>query len=230
MTLGKRIRHFRHKNGFSLREMEKRTGIKKEYLCRIETDSLPNPTYKTLQSIVQGLDIGIVDLFVFSPPAAPRVSVLSATEFDTNPAAESLVAIPIITPQQACRQPLDLSTPAADNYVLINPSVITNLTRFSAHAAIYLDENDSSMSPVIPPGALVCIDFGPQAILQLEGKMVLVKDNDSKCRVAYLKTDGDFFIGVPYNVHSHSPFLIPRNRTGSVLGKVVGCLSCIPPV
>lgn len=229
MTLGKRIKHFRHKNGFSLREMESRTGIKKEYLCRIETDSLPNPTYKTLQTIVQGLDIDIVDLFVFSPPVAPKVSVLSATEFNTIPELGSLIAIPIITPQVASQQPIDFSNQAVESYVLINPSVITNITKIGAHAAIYVDENDNSMSPAIPSGSLVCVNFGPQDIMQLADKIVLMKDNNGKCRIAYLKIEEDCFIGIPHNIQSYSPFIVPRERTDSVLGKVVGCLSCIPP-
>jgi transcriptional regulator with XRE-family HTH domain len=228
MTLGKRIKHFRHKSGFSLREMESRTGIKKEYLCRIETDSLPNPTYKTLQSIVQGLDIDIVDLFVFSPPATPKVSVISATEFDTNYKADNLVAIPIITPQLACRRPLDFSNQEFDSYVLINPSVITNITKFSMHAALYLDKADDSMSPAVPAGALLCVDFGSHDLAQLEDKMVLIKVDNEQCRIAYLKLKEDFYVGVPHNIKNHSPFLIPRHKTDAVLGKIVGCLSCIP--
>lgn len=226
MTLGKRIKHYRHQNGFSLLEMEKRTGIKKEYLCRIETDSLPNPTYKTMRVISQGLGINLIDLFDLTQSQPPKISVVSAAKLSAKPEPGSLIAIPIIDQQSAGEQSPNLT---AEGYVLIGQSLIADITKVGSYRALYLDKNDTSMSPVIPAGSLLCIDFGSRNITQLLGKMVLLKDADNKCRAAYLKTDGDFIIGMPHNINDYTPFLIPRNKNDAILGKLVGCFNCIPP-
>lgn len=57
MTLGERIRSLRETANLSQAKIEKRTGIKREYLSRIENEGLKNLTLKTLQSLGKGLKV-----------------------------------------------------------------------------------------------------------------------------------------------------------------------------
>lgn len=49
------IRHERRTQGYSLAEMERRTGISKPFLSRLERDSEANPTLETLSRIAAAL-------------------------------------------------------------------------------------------------------------------------------------------------------------------------------
>lgn len=67
MTLGERIRHYREAAGLSQREVEKKTGIKREYLSKLENNKLKNPTYDTLTKLANGLEIDPVVLITDNP-------------------------------------------------------------------------------------------------------------------------------------------------------------------
>jgi transcriptional regulator with XRE-family HTH domain len=43
--------------------IEQRTGIKREYLSKIETGGLPNITIKTLKKITDAMDISLSNFF-----------------------------------------------------------------------------------------------------------------------------------------------------------------------
>lgn len=60
MILGERIRNVRIAAGLSQSQLEKRTGIKREYLSKLETSSLKNPTIDTLIKITDGCEITLV--------------------------------------------------------------------------------------------------------------------------------------------------------------------------
>lgn len=57
MTLGKKIRHLRLEANLSQFELEQRTGIKREYLSRLENERLKNVTLKTLRKLGKGLRV-----------------------------------------------------------------------------------------------------------------------------------------------------------------------------
>jgi transcriptional regulator with XRE-family HTH domain len=224
MIIGERIKHFRKLSGFSLKEMEKRTGIKKEYLCRIETKALPNPTYKTIQIIAQGLGINLTKLFEPSAPTPPpKLSLLSPKELPVAPSTRSLVAIPIVNQQSLCRPPHNLSSEEIEDYVMIGSSFIPNITKNGTYRATYLDENDNGMYPAIPAGALVCIDMGQKEIPQLIDKIVLIKDSETTCKARYLKIQENFIVGLPHDGHHYNPLVIPQQEENPILGKVIGC-------
>jgi transcriptional regulator with XRE-family HTH domain len=62
MTIGKRIRTLREKQGMSQAELGRRTGIKREYLSKLESGALPNPTLSTMQKFADGLGVKVKDL------------------------------------------------------------------------------------------------------------------------------------------------------------------------
>jgi transcriptional regulator with XRE-family HTH domain len=51
--------------------IEELTGIKREYLSKIENNELKNPTYNTLKKICKGLGVSLADLENFSAGSSP---------------------------------------------------------------------------------------------------------------------------------------------------------------
>lgn len=58
-TLGERLKEIRLAKGLSQSEIERRTGLKREYLSKIENCDLKNPTVLTLERLAKGLEVSI---------------------------------------------------------------------------------------------------------------------------------------------------------------------------
>ena len=56
------LRNARKAAGMSQSELEKATGIKREYISKMESNELKNPTYKTLLRLCKGLGISLIEL------------------------------------------------------------------------------------------------------------------------------------------------------------------------
>jgi DNA-binding Xre family transcriptional regulator len=63
-----RFRVIRHNKGLSLHEMEQKTGIRSEYISRIERNQVPGVTMTTVLKLCQGLECSPADLFVTKAP------------------------------------------------------------------------------------------------------------------------------------------------------------------
>lgn len=63
MTIGDRIFGLRKAAGMSQVDMEKASGIKREYLSKLENNQLPNPTIRTLERIAIVLKVPLVVFF-----------------------------------------------------------------------------------------------------------------------------------------------------------------------
>jgi transcriptional regulator with XRE-family HTH domain len=55
MDFAQEILRLRHGSKLTQKEIEEKTGIKREYLCRIETGGLPNPTLKTMENLLEAM-------------------------------------------------------------------------------------------------------------------------------------------------------------------------------
>ncbi len=62
-NIGIKIREMRVARRLTQEQMERRTGIKREYLSKIETGGLPNITIKTLKKITDALDVSLSRFF-----------------------------------------------------------------------------------------------------------------------------------------------------------------------
>lgn len=65
MKIGDAIKAVREEKGISQDKIEKKTGIKRGYLSKIENNHLDNPTFKTLYKISEALQVklsGIVGM------------------------------------------------------------------------------------------------------------------------------------------------------------------------
>jgi len=63
MTIGEAIKSVRQQKGITQKVIEQKTGIKKEYLSRIENNRLKNPTHATLCKIAKGINTELSALF-----------------------------------------------------------------------------------------------------------------------------------------------------------------------
>lgn len=67
INFGKKIREIRLARRMTQAELEKRCGLKREYLSRLETGGLPNATIRTLCKIADGLRVPVTSLLVQVP-------------------------------------------------------------------------------------------------------------------------------------------------------------------
>lgn len=63
MEFGEAVRNIRQAKGLPQSKIEELTGIKREYLSKIENGDLKNPTLDTMKKLVKGLDVSVIDLF-----------------------------------------------------------------------------------------------------------------------------------------------------------------------
>jgi len=231
--LGGRIRRFREVKGLSQTELEKKTGIKREYLSKIENDELKNPTYFTLWKISEGLGVPVSDL-VGNPDGVvarhePVIQVVSALKKDKHLQedieAGKYVAVPIIDEAIAAGNPTYINEKNIQDYALIFSGYIKPSTDYFRYRCVWVQKGSTSMSPVIEPGALVCIDSYQRDPKLLEGMIVAMKDNNDGCTLRYLKLIKDYIMGIPENIKEHDPLIFSlnekRTEKNPVIGKVV---------
>lgn len=78
MKLGKRLKSLRKARNLSQADLEKKTGIKREYLSKMETDDLKNPTLNTMTKPAKGLGFADAAIFLTSDPQV-LAAIVSAT-------------------------------------------------------------------------------------------------------------------------------------------------------
>ena len=64
MTIGECIKQIRMDSNLSQIELGIRAGLKREYICIIEKNDLPNPTVITLEKIIKALGISPSEFFI----------------------------------------------------------------------------------------------------------------------------------------------------------------------
>ncbi len=78
MNLGKRLKDLRESQALSQSELEKKTGIKREIISKIENGHLKNPTLNTMQKLAKGLGFADAAIFLTNDPQV-LVALVSAT-------------------------------------------------------------------------------------------------------------------------------------------------------
>ncbi len=63
-SLGKQIELSRKKQQLSQAQLEQRSGIKREYISRLERGKLKNPTINTIMKIANGLEVPMEELLL----------------------------------------------------------------------------------------------------------------------------------------------------------------------
>ncbi|MBI5787450.1 MAG: helix-turn-helix domain-containing protein [Candidatus Schekmanbacteria bacterium] len=228
-NLGQRIRHFREIKGMSQSELEKHTGIKREYLSKLENDELKNPTYFTMLKISKGMGINISDLVepldfhkLRQEPVLEIVSALKKDKRLEDKVSEgSFVAVPIVNGEVAAGNPTYINERDIEDYALIHSSYVKETEDYQRYRCTWVAKNSRSMYPIINPGTLVCIDSQQKDPEALEGKIVVLRDSEGGCTIRYLRLSGKHIVGVPENIREYNPLLIPVSEKNPIVGRIV---------
>jgi transcriptional regulator with XRE-family HTH domain len=98
-NLGQRIRRIRKMRGLSQSGLEKKSGIKREYISKLETNDLKNPTRDTLIKLAKALEITLGQLIEGEvEPVVPQINVAGVHEGKLG--KESHIGIPIVKPEK----------------------------------------------------------------------------------------------------------------------------------
>ena len=65
MKIGAGLKYFRNLRGYSQAGLEGACGIKREYICKMESGGLPNPTPKTLKRVLDVLNVKLSEFFAY---------------------------------------------------------------------------------------------------------------------------------------------------------------------
>lgn len=228
-SLGQRIRYFRDIKGMSQSELEKQTGIKREYLSKLENNELKNPTYFTLMKIAKGMKVKISDLVepleyqkLRQEPVLEIVSALKQDKKLANKLTDGqYVAVPIVNEEVAAGNPTYINDRNIDDYALIHAACIKPTTEHHRYRCIWVEKNSRSMSPIIKPGSLVCIDSNQKDPQSLEGKIVVLRNQEGGCTIRYLRLSEKHIVGVPENIKEYNPLVIPLNDKNPIIGKII---------
>jgi len=230
-SLGERIRQIRKLKNMSQVELEKKIGIKREYLSKIENSELRNPTYSTLQKIAHGLGVPLAELVELEREPAlrlePRLRVVTLEEKSKarlSARQEEFVAVPVVSHEAAIRGPGYLSERQVQEYMLLSTKYLPT-SEVNRYRGVRLAEDDYSMWPVIGPGALVGVDFLQRGVKDTCGRLVLVRLNSKTCSVRRLQEERGYLICVPENLRDYNPFVVTGSKREVILGQVVWALN-----
>lgn len=90
MALGERIRKLRLAAKLSQGDVERESGILREYISKLETGDIENPTFKTLQRLSKGLGVDI-DILVTDNPQILAMTILSFELRKLSPAHQQQI-------------------------------------------------------------------------------------------------------------------------------------------
>ncbi len=102
MNLGEAIKNIRQAKGLSQGEMQKRTGILRSYLSRVENGHTI-PSLATLQRLASAMGVTLADFF--SPDGKPSAESLAVAAAQANdPASQHLAELKTLLPQLTTQQ------------------------------------------------------------------------------------------------------------------------------
>ncbi len=227
--LGQKIKHLRKNKGLTQFDLEKKTGIKREYLSKIENNELNNPTFSTLLKICDGIGIPITELLSGDDELPvrkePLIKIFSGKESEEELAekieGKEFVAIPIISAEFAASNPKYISQNDIIDYAIISGNFLESQYDQHRYRCVSVETDDLSMYPQIEPKGVVCIDSYQNNAEELDGKIVALKNNDGICSVRYLKSEKKYLLGMPENIKEYVPLIFSANKQNYILGKVI---------
>ncbi len=230
--LGERIRKIRKLKNISQVQLENKTGIKREYLSKIENSELKNPTYNTLRKICTVLGISLTELVQTEEEPqlrkAPSLTVLTDTEnalpVGENIAAETYTTIPLVSHEVAARGVGHIDVREIEQYILLSTGYLDATKDNSRFRCVRISADDNSMSPLLEPGSIVIIDSYETDPLKLDEKLVLLRNGDESCIIRQIRLQANHVVLLPQNLKEYSPQVISIGRKSQVLGKLVCCL------
>lgn len=103
MNLGEAIKNIRTAKGLSQGEMQKRTGILRSYLSRVENGHTV-PSLATLQRLASAMGVALSDFFSPGGHSAEGTSTAAAAPAANDPASQYLAELKTLLPQLTSTQ------------------------------------------------------------------------------------------------------------------------------
>ena len=225
--LGQKIRSLRKSKGLTQFDLERRTGIKREYLSKIENDELNNPTFFTLLKICEGIGVPVTELLSMEnnlpAPKVPQINILSSENQHVAEAIEKghFVVLPIISNEFAACDPKFICQEDIQNYIIIHSALLPAASDQHRFRCVQLADDDYSMSPTLSPRSIVCIDSNLRALAEVDRKMVALRDAEGRCLVCYIRVEKGHILGIPENLKDYGPLVFPNQKFNRILGQVV---------
>lgn len=74
-NFGEKLRFYRQEKKYSLKEVQRMTGVDAGYISKLENLSRKSPSYPILRNLASALDVSIADLIDIDIPEAPLRSI-----------------------------------------------------------------------------------------------------------------------------------------------------------
>lgn len=212
---GKRLRKFREIKKLSQAEIEKRTGLKREYISKMENGDLKNPTYNTLIRLAAGLEVRVselVDPAEFMKPREEPVIDVSGKNGAGAISKWNFVSVPIIETALAITNPGYIEEKDIQSYALVPASFLEET------------ENDNRYRCVWVKGgsAFICIDSEKRDPMDVCGSFVAMSYKE-KCVIRRISLDDSVsnIIGVPLRQSNDRTIVAPLKKNHPILGVIV---------
>ena len=230
-NLGERIRQIRKWRGLSQSELEHRSGIKREYLSKLETNDLKNPTYSTLLKLSDALGISLTSLIEAVdtplPHSSPVIKVVSAQkqlkELKKG-MGSSYLAVPIISEEVAAADPLFVAERDIEDYALVPYGWLEGNGDLNRYRCLRLGEDNWAMNPLLCPGSIVCFDTKSRNPQELQQQVVVLRHKRAGIMIRHLKLGDGYIIAVPENLREYGLNIFSLGKENPVIGKVLWCL------
>jgi transcriptional regulator with XRE-family HTH domain len=230
-NLGERIRQVRKWRGLSQSELEHRSGIKREYLSKLETSDLKNPTYSTLLKLSSALGIPLSSLIDTLdkplPHNPPVIKVISAQEHVSGLRRQvdrNYCAVPIVSEELAASNPLCLAGGDIKDYALVPCSWVDTKSDPNRYRCLHLANDNRAMHPLLCCGSIICFDTHACDPYKLQRQVVVLRDRGGRVLVRHLKLGDGYLVAVPENLKEYSLHIFPLGKDNPIIGKVVWCL------
>ncbi len=228
VEIGKRVKGMRKLKNMSQIELEKRTGIKREYLSKIENQELKNPTYRTLCKLSDGLGIPLPELIsentevkAVREPVFEMIAPKDWSEQIDNTLKEgTFTVVPVISQSLAVKTPEYIQDKQIEEFVFLPAECLEPTLDSGRYRGIRLGADDESMAPCFRPGSLVVLDSYRRDPRVLDREMVILRDKEDNCMVREIRMEGKTIIAIPLAIRDYPPLLL-NNRQNLILGKVI---------
>ncbi len=227
-TLGHRIRRLRKWKGLSQTALESKSGIKREYLSKLENNELKNPTYNTMLKLCAGLGVSITSLVETGDELPPRrnpvIRVVSPQERQVSlkkGVNTNYFAVPIISKEVVAVNPLYLSEQEITDYALVPFNWLEVENAQNRYRCLRLGKDDQAMVPLLSPDSVVCFDIQQGDPQKLHQQMVVLRSREGNAVVRHIKLEDEYLVAVPENLKEYCLSIFPLEKGNPVIGKVV---------
>ncbi len=235
MTIGEKLKAVRVEKNFSQRQLQEKSGVERNFISLVENNHR-SPSFKTLMRIADALGVTVgyitdydkirqeIEGAKVKPIFADKLeNILSEGEAAGVHEHPQFFPAPIINEYSLATKLEQFAETDIEDYVFMSSKWVVPPVNTGRYCCLWVKEETKALPPVIESGALVCLDSYQRNPAELEGEIVVFQDKNGGCTVKRLRSHGDHILGVSDQAMHQPPLIIPSNKSGAVLGKVIWC-------